>query len=69
VNRAKRIGASVASAALAVVVGPSVVVPVGSGTTLRYVLLRRPRSALWTVVAIDNHYPMHQNYLEYSVPV
>jgi hypothetical protein len=45
VNRAWKVGASVASAAFAVVVEPSVVVPVGSGTTRRYAL---PRKLVYT---------------------
>jgi hypothetical protein len=69
VNRAKRVGASVASAAFVVVVGPSIVVLVGSGTILQYVLPRKPRSALWTAVAIDHHCPTHQHHWGYSVPV
>jgi hypothetical protein len=38
VNRAWKVGASVASAAFAVVVGPSAVMPAGSSTTRRYAL-------------------------------
>jgi hypothetical protein len=60
---------SVASAAFAVVVEPSVVVPAGSGTTRRYALPRKLRSASWVVVAIDHHYLTHQNHWVYSVPV
>jgi hypothetical protein len=62
VNRAWKVGASVASATFFVVVEPSAVVPVGSGTTRRYALPRKLRSASWVVVAIDHHYPMHQNH-------
>jgi hypothetical protein len=46
VNRARRVGTSVASAASAIVVEPSIVVSAGSGTTLRYVLPRKLQSAL-----------------------
>jgi hypothetical protein len=59
VNRAWKLGVSAASAAVAVVVEPFAVVPIGVGTTSRYVLLRKLRSASWVVVAIDRHYPMH----------
>jgi hypothetical protein len=41
VNRAWKVGASVTSAAFAVVVEPFAVVPAGSGTTHRYELLRK----------------------------
>jgi hypothetical protein len=69
VNSAWKVGASVASVAFAVVAEPSVVVPAGAGTTPRYALLRKIRSASWAVVALDHHYPMHQNHWGYSVPV
>jgi hypothetical protein len=39
VNRAWKVGSSVASAAFAVVVEPSIVVPAGAGTTPQYALL------------------------------
>jgi hypothetical protein len=39
VNRAWKVGASVSSAAFAVVVEPSAVAPAGAGTTRRYALL------------------------------
>jgi hypothetical protein len=45
VNRTWKVGASVASAAFAVVVEPSVVVPAVTSTTRRYALPRRLRSA------------------------
>jgi hypothetical protein len=51
VYRAWKVGSSVASVALAVVVEPSVVVLAGVGTTLRYVLLRKLRSTSWVAVA------------------
>jgi hypothetical protein len=69
VNRAWKVGASGASAAFAVVVEPFAVVPTGSGTTRRYALLRKLQSASWAVVALDHHYPTHQNHWGYSVPV
>jgi hypothetical protein len=69
VNRAWKIGSSVASVALAVVVEPSVVVPAGAGTTPRYALLRKLRSSPWVVVALDHHYPMQQDHWGYSTPV
>jgi hypothetical protein len=69
VNRAWKVGASVASAAFAVVVESSVVVPIGSGTTRLYALSRKLRSASWVVVAIDHLYPTHENHWGYSVPV
>jgi hypothetical protein len=69
VNRVWKVGASVASAAFAVVVEPSAVVPEGSGTTRRYALPRKLRSASWAVVALDHRYPMHQNHWGYTVPV
>jgi hypothetical protein len=62
VNRASKIGVSVASVAFAVVAKPSIVVPAGVGTTPRYALLRKLRSASWAVVAIAHHYLMHQNH-------
>jgi hypothetical protein len=37
-------------------------VPAESGTTRRYVLPRKLRSASWAVVAIDHHYPTRQNH-------
>jgi hypothetical protein len=69
VNRAWKVEASVASVAFAVVVEPFAVVPAGFGTTPRYTLLRKLRSASWVVVAIDHHYPMHHNLWGDSVPV
>jgi hypothetical protein len=51
VNRAWKIGSSVASVAFVAVVEPSVVVPARVGTTLRYVLLRNLWSTSWAVVA------------------
>jgi hypothetical protein len=51
VNRAWKVEASVASVAFVVVVEPFVVVSVGAGTTLRYVLLRKLRSTSWVAVA------------------
>jgi hypothetical protein len=69
VNRAWKVGASVASTAFAVVAKPLVVVPAGSGTTHRYELPRKLRSASWVAVALDHHYPTHQNHWGYSVPV
>jgi hypothetical protein len=45
VNRAWKVGASVASAAFVVVVEPSAIVPAGSGTSHRYALPRKLRSA------------------------
>jgi hypothetical protein len=69
VNRAWKVGASVASAAFAVVVEPSAVVPAGSGTTRRYARPRKLRSASWAVVALDHRYPTYQNHWGYSVPV
>jgi hypothetical protein len=47
VNRAWKVGASVASAVFVVVVEPSIVVPAGFGTTRRYALPQRLRSASW----------------------
>jgi hypothetical protein len=69
VHKAWKIGSSVASVELVVVVEPFVVVPAGVGTTLRYVLLRKLWSTSWVAVAIDHHYPMHQNHWGYSMPV
>jgi hypothetical protein len=69
VNRAWKVGASVALAAFAVVVELSVVVPAGSGTTRRYALPRKLWSVSWAVVALDHHYPMYQNHWGYSMPV
>jgi hypothetical protein len=69
VNRARKVGASVASAAFTVVVEPSIVVPAGSGTTLRFVLPQKLRPASWAVVVIDHHYPTHQNHWGYPVSV
>jgi hypothetical protein len=51
VNRAWKVGAPGALAAFAVVVVPSVVVPAGAGTTPRYALPRKLRSASWAAVA------------------
>jgi hypothetical protein len=51
VNRAWKIGSSVASVAFVVYVEPFVVGPTGVGTTLRYVLLRKLRSTSWAAVA------------------
>jgi hypothetical protein len=69
VNRAWNVGASVASTAFAIVVEPFAIVPVGSGTTRRYALPQKLRSASWAMVALDHHYPTHQNLWGYSVPV
>jgi hypothetical protein len=69
VNRAWKVRASVASAAFAVVVGSSAVVLAGSSTTRWYALPRKLRSASWAVVALDHHYPMHQNHWGYSALV
>jgi uncharacterized membrane protein len=69
VNRAWNIGASIASAAFAVVVEPFDVVLAGSGTTPRYELPRKLQSASWAVVALDHRYPTYQNHWGYSVPV
>jgi hypothetical protein len=68
VNRAWKVEASVASVAFAVVVEPFAIVPVGFGTTPRYALLRKLRSASWAVVALDHHYPTHQNHWCYFAP-
>jgi hypothetical protein len=51
VNRAWKVGPSIATVVFAVVVEPSVVVLAGVGTTLRYVLLRKLRSTPWVAVA------------------
>jgi hypothetical protein len=51
VNGAWKIGSSVASVAFVVVIEPSVVVPAGVGTILRYALLRKLRSTSWAAVA------------------
>jgi hypothetical protein len=51
VNMAWKVGSSVASVALVVVVEPSVIVPAGAGTIPRYALLRKLRSTLWAAVA------------------
>jgi hypothetical protein len=51
VNGAWKVGSSVASVALAVVIEPFAVVPAGVGTTLRHVLLRKLRSTSWAAVA------------------
>jgi hypothetical protein len=40
-----------------------------SGTTRRYALPRKLRSALWAVVAIDHHYSTHQNHWGNFVPI
>jgi hypothetical protein len=69
VNRAWKVGSSIASRAFAVVVEPFVVVPARSGTTCRCVLLRKLRSTSWAAVALDNHYPTHQNHWGYFAPV
>jgi hypothetical protein len=69
VNRTWKVGASVASAAFAVVVEPSVVVPAVTSTTRRYALPRRLRSASWAVVVLDRHYPTHQDHWGYFAPV
>jgi hypothetical protein len=69
VNRAWKVEASVASTTFAVVVEPFAVMPAGSGTTRRYALLQRLQSASWAVVALDHHYPMHQNHWGYFVLV
>jgi hypothetical protein len=69
VNRAWKVEASDASAAFAVVVEPFTIVPAGSGTIDRYELPRKLRSGSWAVVALDHHYPTHQNHWGYSVPV
>jgi hypothetical protein len=69
VNRAWEVGASVAPTAFAVVVEPSTVAPAGAGTTRRYALPRRLRSASWAVVAIDHHYPTQQDHWGYFAPV
>jgi hypothetical protein len=69
VNRAWKVRASVVSAAFAIVVEPFAIVPAGSGTTRRYALLRRLQSASWAVVALDHHYPMHQNHWGDFAPV
>jgi hypothetical protein len=44
-------------------------VPAGSGTTRRYALLRRLRSASWAVVALDHHYLTQQDHWGYFAPV
>jgi hypothetical protein len=44
-------------------------VPAGSGTTRRYALLRRLRSASWAVVALDHHYLTPQDHWGYFAPV
>jgi hypothetical protein len=69
VNRAWKVGASIASAAFAVVVEPFAVVPAGSGTTDWYELPGKLRSVSWAVVALDHSYPTYQNHWGYSVPV
>jgi hypothetical protein len=69
VNRASKVGASVASAAFVVVVEPFAIVPAGSGTTLRYALPRKLRSMSWAVVALDYRYPTHKNHWGYFAPV
>jgi hypothetical protein len=53
VNNTRRIEAFVASVAPVVVVGPSAVVPGGSGATLRFVLPRMPLSVSWAVVVVS----------------
>jgi hypothetical protein len=69
VNRAWKVGASIAPAAFAVVVESSAVAPAGAGTIPRYALLRKLRSASWAVIAIDHHYPTHQNHWGYFASV
>jgi hypothetical protein len=69
VSKARRIEASVASVASVVVVGPSAVVPAGSGATLQFALLRRPLPVSWAVVVIGHHYPTHQNHWGYCMSV
>jgi hypothetical protein len=69
VNRAWKVGASVASTTFAVVLEPSVVVPAVAGRTPRYVLPRKLRLASWAAVAINHHYPTHQNHWGYFTPV
>jgi hypothetical protein len=69
VNRAWKVEASVASAAFAVVVRPSVVLLAGSGTTRWYELPRKLRSASWAVVALDHRYSTYQNHWGYSLLV
>jgi hypothetical protein len=68
-NRARRVEAPVALVATSIVVGPSVVVPTGSSTTLRFALPRRPLSVSWAVVAISHHYSTHQNHRGYCMSV
>jgi hypothetical protein len=51
VNRAWKVGPSVATAAFAAVAEPSVAVFVGVGAIPRYVLLRKLRSTSWAAVA------------------
>jgi hypothetical protein len=51
VNRAWKVGPSVATVAFVVVVEPFAVVSAGASTTLRYVLLRKLRSTSWAAVA------------------
>jgi hypothetical protein len=51
--------------AFVVVVEPFAVVPAGSGTTRRYALPQRLRSASWAVVALDHHYPTQLNHWGY----
>jgi hypothetical protein len=62
VNRAWKVGASVALAAFAIVVQPFAVMPAGASTTRQYALPRKLRSASWAVVALDHHYQMYQNH-------
>jgi hypothetical protein len=69
VNRAWKVGPSVATVAFVAVAEPSVVALAGVGATLRYELLRKLRSSSWVVVAMDHHYPMYQNHGGYSMPV
>jgi hypothetical protein len=69
VNRAWRVETPVASVAIVVAIGPSVVVPAEFGTTLRSTLPQRLLSVSWVTVAIGHHYPTHQNHWGYFVSV
>jgi hypothetical protein len=69
VNRARRVEAPIASVASVVVVGPSVDVPAGSGTTLWFSLPRMPLSVSWVVAAVGHHCPTHKNHWRYCVSV
>jgi hypothetical protein len=69
VNEARKIEAFVASVASVVIVGPSAIVPIVSGTTLRFALPRVLLSVSWAVMTVGYHFSKHHSHWVYRVSV